>query len=44
VRDSQDVLDATEQLVDHRTINTTVGRVIFNTALPKEMPFFIGLL
>src|SRR6187399_2416936 len=44
VRDSQDVLDATEQQVDHRTINTTVGRVIFNTALPKEMPYINGLL
>ena len=43
-RDSQDVMDAEEQYVDHRTINTTVGRVIFNSALPKEMPFINGLL
>ena len=28
----------------NRIINTTVGRVIFNNALPKEMPFINGLL
>ena len=27
-----------------KIINTTVGRVIFNDALPKEMPFINGLL
>ena len=27
-----------------RIINTTVGRVIFNEALPKDMPFINGLL
>jgi DNA-directed RNA polymerase subunit beta' len=43
-RDSQDVLEAEEQYVDDRIINTTVGRVIFNSALPKEMPFINGLL
>ena len=43
-RDSQDVLDATEQHVDNRIINTTVGRVIFNNALPKVMPYINGLL
>ncbi len=43
-RDSQDVMDAEEQYVDNRIINTTVGRVIFNAALPKEMPFINGLL
>jgi DNA-directed RNA polymerase subunit beta' len=43
-RDSQDVLEAEEQAVDHQIINTTVGRVIFNTALPKSMPFINGLL
>src|SRR6187200_3149096 len=43
-RDSQDILDAPEQQVDGRIINTTVGRVIFNAALPKEMPFINGLL
>jgi DNA-directed RNA polymerase subunit beta' len=25
-------------------INTTVGRVLFNASLPKEMPFVNGLL
>jgi DNA-directed RNA polymerase subunit beta' len=43
-RDSQDVLAAEEQVVDARIINTTVGRVIFNSALPKEMPYINGLL
>jgi DNA-directed RNA polymerase subunit beta' len=43
-RDSQDVMEAAEQIVDNRIINTTVGRVILNTALPKEMPYINGLL
>jgi DNA-directed RNA polymerase subunit beta' len=43
-RDSQDVLAADEQQVDARIISTTVGRVIFNNALPKEMPYINGLL
>jgi DNA-directed RNA polymerase subunit beta' len=43
-RDSQDVMEAEERQVDHRVINTTVGRVIFNNALPKEMPYINGLL
>src|SRR6187399_2927826 len=44
VRDSQDVLDATEQQIDGQIIQTTVGRVILNNALPKEMPYINGLL
>jgi DNA-directed RNA polymerase subunit beta' len=43
-RDSQDVLEASEQDVHDRIINTTVGRVIFNNALPKDMPYINGLL
>ncbi|HUL75185.1 MAG TPA: DNA-directed RNA polymerase subunit beta' [Vicinamibacterales bacterium] len=43
-RDSQDVMEAEEQAVNARIINTTVGRVIFNSALPKDMPFINGLL
>jgi DNA-directed RNA polymerase subunit beta' len=43
-RDSQDVMEAEEQIVNARIINTTVGRVIFNTALPTDMPFINGLL
>ena len=43
-RDSQDVIEADQQDVDHRIINTTVGRVIFNNALPKVMPYINGLL
>jgi len=43
-RDSQDVLDGTETIINHAIITTTVGRVIFNDALPPEMPFINGLL
>ena len=43
-RDSQDLIDATEQTVNGQIIQTTVGRVIFNNALPKEMPYINGLL
>ena len=43
-RDSQDVLDAAETVVTDSIITTTVGRVIFNEALPDEMPFINGLL
>ena len=43
-RDSQDLLGATVTQVSGQTIHTTVGRVIFNNALPKEMPYINGLL
>jgi DNA-directed RNA polymerase subunit beta' len=43
-RDSQDVLDDRSRRSTRKIINTTVGRVIFNNALPKEMPFINGLL
>jgi DNA-directed RNA polymerase subunit beta' len=43
-RDSQDLLETEEQTVNGKIINTTVGRVIFNDVLPKEMPFINGLL
>ena len=43
-RDSQDVLEGTEVQVNRSIITTTVGRVIFNEALPEEMPFINGLL
>jgi len=43
-RDSQDVMEAEVQHVEGRVINTTVGRVIFNSALPADMPFINGLL
>jgi hypothetical protein len=42
-RDTQDVIKATVKEVD-RTINTTVGRVIFNQSLPPEMPYINGML
>ncbi len=43
-RDDQDVLHAPVQQVDRRIIETTVGRVVFNHALPDEIPFVNGLL
>jgi DNA-directed RNA polymerase subunit beta' len=43
-RDDQDVLHTEVQTVTNRMINTTVGRVIFNTALPAGMPFINGML
>jgi DNA-directed RNA polymerase subunit beta' len=43
-RDDQDVIHTDLHDVQNKIINTTVGRVIFNQALPKEMPFVNGLL
>ena len=43
-RDDQDVLHTEVQEVNNKIINTTVGRVILNEQLPKEMPFVNGLL
>jgi DNA-directed RNA polymerase subunit beta' len=43
-RDDQDVLHTDLQTVAHKIINTTVGRVLFNAALPADMPFINGLL
>ena len=43
-RDDQAVLQAEVQTVVNKIINTTVGRVIFNTSLPAVMPFVNGLL
>ena len=43
-RDDQDVLRTEVQTVKSKIINTTVGRVILNEALPPEMPFVNGLL
>ena len=43
-RDDQDVLHTEVQDVSAKIINTTVGRVIFNTALPKGLPFVNGML
>ncbi len=42
-RDNQDIIKAQVKDVD-RTINTSVGRVIFNQALPDEMPYINGML
>ncbi len=43
-RDDQDVLHTDVQEVENKIINTTVGRVLFNDALPKGLPFVNGLL
>src|SRR5207248_5627492 len=43
-RDDQDVLRTEVQTVNHKIINTTVGRVILNQSIPHEMPFINGLL
>jgi DNA-directed RNA polymerase subunit beta' len=43
-RDDQDVLHTEVQTVTGKIINTTVGRVILNDALPKQMPYVNGLL
>lgn len=43
-RDDQGVQYAEVQEVEKKVINTTVGRVILNSALPKEMPYVNGLL
>jgi len=43
-RDDQDVLRTEIQRVEHKIINTTVGRVILNQTIPAEMPFVNGLL
>lgn len=42
--DDQAVMRADVQEVQKKLISTTVGRVIFNDHLPKEMPFVNGLL
>jgi DNA-directed RNA polymerase subunit beta' len=43
-RDDQDVLHTDVIEVQNKIINTTVGRVIFNSALPKGFPFVNGML
>jgi DNA-directed RNA polymerase subunit beta' len=42
--DDQDVSHTEPVTMKRQFINTTVGRVIFNDHLPKEMPFINGLL
>ena len=43
-RDDQDVLRTEVQQIDRKVINTTVGRAVFNSALPDGLPFVNGLL
>ncbi len=43
-RDDQDVLRTPVQDVDRKIIDTTAGRVVFNSALPDEIPFVNGIL
>jgi DNA-directed RNA polymerase subunit beta' len=42
--DNQNVLHAEVETLDRALIDTTAGRVIFNLALPDELPFINGLL
>jgi DNA-directed RNA polymerase subunit beta' len=42
--DQQDILHAEPQWVQSFHLETTVGRVIFNSALPPELPFVNGQL
>lgn len=42
--DDQDVVHATIQEVTNRIVETTVGRVLFNSSLPEGFPFINGLL
>jgi len=42
--DQQDVVHAVVQQVERWHLDTTVGRVIFNSALPEEIPFINGQL
>jgi len=40
----QDVVHAEIEELDRKLVDTTVGRVIFNKALPEEIPYINGLL
>ena len=42
--DDQDLLHAAVEALDGKIINTTVGRVVLNDALPDGTPFINGLL
>ncbi|HVT03389.1 MAG TPA: DNA-directed RNA polymerase subunit beta' [Thermoanaerobaculia bacterium] len=42
--DNQDIVHTKIEEVKNRLVDTTVGRVIFNTHLPDEIPFINGLL
>jgi DNA-directed RNA polymerase subunit beta' len=44
VYDDQDVMHTEPQTVKSQVVNTTVGRVIFNDALPAGTPYVNGLL
>jgi len=44
VYDDQDVMHTEPQTVKSQVVNTTVGRVIFNDALPEGTPYVNGLL
>lgn len=40
----QEVFECPSRMVTNELLTTTVGRVIFNRALPKKLPFINGLL
>jgi DNA-directed RNA polymerase subunit beta' len=43
-RDDQDLIHASSRDIERRTISTTVGRVIFNDALPEGLPYINGTM
>ena len=43
-RDDQDVIHSSVEKLDRKIVHTTVGRVVFNNALPEGVPFVNGLL
>jgi DNA-directed RNA polymerase subunit beta' len=44
VMDDQDVIHTPMTHLEHKLLETTVGRVVFNSVLPKEMPYINGVL
>ncbi|MEW5807575.1 MAG: DNA-directed RNA polymerase subunit beta' [Acidobacteriota bacterium] len=44
MKDDQDITHSYIQEIDNQLIDTTVGRVIFNSFLPKETPYINGHL
>jgi len=43
-RDDQDIIHSSVEKFDRKIVHTTVGRVVFNNALPEGVPFVNGLL
>ena len=43
-KEQENVVRAPEKKVEHYRLHTTVGRVLFNDAMPEGLPFINGLL